>query len=140
MFLHCIFLASTVRFPCMYVTTLYDLCNTSVFRKHCQIKYALITYWIISIHDCMYSWHVKYNQNFRKSAGTIIEISPLRNMIETSVFFHYTYCGELATPLLTVKPVGEYSTTFVQYLYISCYLSDNKPVLSYLSSRLLPQW
>ncbi len=41
-------------------------------------------------------------------------------------------CGELATPLLTIKPVGEYSTTFVQYLYISCYLSDNKPVLSYL--------
>jgi hypothetical protein len=33
-----------------------------------------------------------------------------------------------------------YSTTFVQYLYISCYLSDNKPVLSYLLSRLLPQW
>jgi hypothetical protein len=24
-------------------------------------------------------------------------------------------------------------------MYISCYLSDNKPVLSYLSSRLLPQ-
>ncbi len=48
-------------------------------------------------------------------------------------------CGELATPLLTVKPVGMYSTSFVQYLYISCYLSDNKPVLSYLLSRLLPQ-
>jgi hypothetical protein len=48
-------------------------------------------------------------------------------------------CGELATPLLTVKPVGVYSTTLVQYLYISCYLSDNKPVLSYLLSRLLPQ-
>jgi hypothetical protein len=49
-------------------------------------------------------------------------------------------CRELATPLLTVKPVGVYSTTLVQYLYISCYLSDNKPVLSYLLSRLLPQW
>jgi hypothetical protein len=48
-------------------------------------------------------------------------------------------CGELATPLLTVKPVGVYSTILVQYLYISCYLSDNKPVLSYLLSRLLPQ-
>jgi hypothetical protein len=47
-------------------------------------------------------------------------------------------CGELATPLMTVKPVGVYSTTLVQYLYISCYLSDNKPVLSYLLSRLLP--
>ncbi len=50
------------------------------------------------------------------------------------------HCGELATPLLTVKPVGVYSTTLVQYLYISCYLLDNKPVLSYLFSRLLPQW
>jgi hypothetical protein len=48
-------------------------------------------------------------------------------------------CGELATPLLTVKPVGVYSTTLVQYLYISCYLSDNKPVLSYLLSCLLQQ-
>ncbi len=35
-------------------------------------------------------------------------------------------CGELATPLLTVKPVGVYSTTFVQYLYISCYLTINQ--------------
>ncbi len=33
-----------------------------------------------------------------------------------------------------------YSTTFLQYLYISCYLSDNKPVLSYLLLGLLPQW
>jgi hypothetical protein len=33
-----------------------------------------------------------------------------------------------------------YSTTFVQYLYISCYLSENKPVLSYLLMCLLPQW
>ncbi len=41
-------------------------------------------------------------------------------------------CGELATPLLTVKPVGVYSITLVQYLYMSCYLSDNKPVLSHL--------
>ncbi len=32
-----------------------------------------------------------------------------------------------------------YSTNCVQYLYISCYLSDNKPVLSYLLLRLLPQ-
>jgi hypothetical protein len=47
--------------------------------------------------------------------------------------------GELATSLLTVKPVGVYSTTLVQYLYISCYLSDNKTVLSYLFLCLLPQ-
>jgi hypothetical protein len=32
-----------------------------------------------------------------------------------------------------------YSITLVQYLYISCYLSDNKPVLSYLLWCLLPQ-
>jgi hypothetical protein len=32
-----------------------------------------------------------------------------------------------------------YPTTCVQYLYISCYLSDNKPVLSCLLSCLLPQ-
>jgi hypothetical protein len=32
-----------------------------------------------------------------------------------------------------------YSTTCVQYLYISRYLSDNKPVLSYLLLCLLPQ-
>ncbi len=32
-----------------------------------------------------------------------------------------------------------YSTTLVQYLSISCYLSDNKPVLSYLLLCLLPQ-
>ncbi len=35
--------------------------------------------------------------------------------------------------------LGVYSSTLVQSLYISCYLSDNKPVLSYLLSRLLPQ-
>jgi hypothetical protein len=33
-----------------------------------------------------------------------------------------------------------YSTTFVQYLYASCYLPENKPVLSYLLLHLLPQW
>ncbi len=33
-----------------------------------------------------------------------------------------------------------YSTTCVQYLYISCYLSDNKPVLLYLLLCLLPQY
>jgi hypothetical protein len=31
-----------------------------------------------------------------------------------------------------------YSITLVQYLYMSCYISVNKPVLSYLLSRLLP--
>ncbi len=37
-----------------------------------------------------YSWRGMYNQNFQKSAGTKIEISPLKNMIETSSFFHCT--------------------------------------------------
>ncbi len=32
-----------------------------------------------------------------------------------------------------------YSTTLVQYLYISCYLFRKKPVLSYLLLRLLSQ-
>ncbi len=32
-----------------------------------------------------------------------------------------------------------YSTTLVQYLYISCYLFSNIPMLSYLLLRLLPQ-
>ncbi len=32
-----------------------------------------------------------------------------------------------------------YATTCVQYLYISCYLLDNKPELSYLLLCLLPQ-
>ncbi len=31
-----------------------------------------------------------YNQNFQKSAGTKIYIFPLKNMIETSGFFHCT--------------------------------------------------
>ncbi len=35
-----------------------------------------------------YSRRGKYSHNFRKMAGTKIEISPLRNMIETSGFFH----------------------------------------------------
>jgi hypothetical protein len=32
-----------------------------------------------------------------------------------------------------------YSSQPVQYLYISCYVTVNNPVLSYLLSRLLPQ-
>jgi hypothetical protein len=35
-----------------------------------------------------YSRRDKYSHNFQKTAGTKIEISPLRNMIETSGFFH----------------------------------------------------
>jgi hypothetical protein len=52
-------------------------------------------------------------------------------------------CGEQSTLLVTVKPVGWiaqlYNCTIVQYLYISCYVFSNKPVLSYLLLHLLPQ-
>jgi hypothetical protein len=60
--------------------------------------------------------------------------------IQSFTKYMYYIVRELATSLLTVKPVGVNSTTLVQYLYISCYLSDNKPVLSYLLLCLLPQW
>ncbi len=43
-------------------------------------------------------------------------------------------------PFRPSTQLGVYSSTLVQSLYISCCLSDNKPVLSYLLSRLLPQW
>jgi hypothetical protein len=45
-------------------------------------------------------------------------------------------------PWSAVRPAGctpTHWTVHVQCLYISCYLSVNKPVLSYLLSRLLPQ-
>ncbi len=53
------------------------------------------------------------------------------------------HCGHLPTPLATVRPVGctpitLYCTCTVQC--IGCYVTVNKPVLSYLSLRLLPQW
>jgi hypothetical protein len=37
------------------------------------------------------------------------------------------------------KPFQQHWTVHVQYLYISCYVTVNKPVLSYLLSRLLLQ-
>jgi hypothetical protein len=46
-------------------------------------------------------------------------------------------------PWSAVRPAGctpTHWTVHVQCLYISCYLSVNKPVLSYLSSRLLPHY
>ncbi len=33
-----------------------------------------------------------------------------------------------------------YSNNPVLHLYLSCYVTVSKPVLSYLSLRLLPQW
>ncbi len=46
----------------------------------------------------------------------------------------------LPTPLVTVKPVRRtLSSLYIQYLYISCYVTANKLVLSYLLLCLLPQ-
>jgi hypothetical protein len=52
------------------------------------------------------------------------------------------YCGHLPTPLVDGQTSRVYSSNPVQYLYISCncYVTANKPVLSYLLLRLLPQW
>ncbi len=61
-------------------------------------------------------------------------------MVLRKLITYWLIYGHLPTSLLTVLPVGMYSTTLVQYLYISGYLPDNKPVLSYLLLCLLPQW
>jgi hypothetical protein len=74
------------------------------------------------------------------SSGTTTEVGPLTSSPPSR---GQSSGGALWTPVYT--PTDRltswvYFTTFVQYLYISCYLSDNKPVLSYLLLRLLPQW
>ncbi len=48
-------------------------------------------------------------------------------------------CGHLPTPLVDGQTSRVYSNNAVQYLYISCCVTVNKPVLSYLLLRLLPQ-
>ncbi len=54
---------------------------------------------------------------------------------------HILYCGELPTPLDTVKPVRRTLVNlYIQYLYINHLLSVNKLVLSCLLLRLLPQY
>ncbi len=53
---------------------------------------------------------------------------------------YYSCCGELATPLVDGQTSWVYCITLVQSLYISCYVSSNKLVLSYLSLCLLPKW
>ncbi len=64
-----------------------------------------------------------------------------RNRIHFAFIRLAQECGELATPLVTVEPVGSPPPPlYSACMYISCYLSDNKPVLSYLLLRLLPQW
>jgi hypothetical protein len=45
-----------------------------------------------AVHTSMSMLHIlaTYSHNFRKTAGTKMEISPLKYMIETYGFFHYT--------------------------------------------------
>ncbi len=57
-----------------------------------------------------------------------------------SSLYSGTVQGWWSTPQLVRRSVEVYSITLVQYLYVRCYLSDNKLVLSYLLSHLLPQW
>ncbi len=49
-------------------------------------------------------------------------------------------CGDLATLLVDGQTSWVYCITLVQSLQISCYISCNKLVLSYLSLCLLPQF
>jgi hypothetical protein len=48
-------------------------------------------------------------------------------------------CGDLPTPLVNGQTSWVYPSIPVQSLYISCYVTVNKLVLSYLLLRLLPQ-
>ncbi len=50
------------------------------------------------------------------------------------------YCGDLPTPLVDDQTSWVYSSNPVQFLYISCYVTANKLVLSYLLLRFLPQY
>jgi hypothetical protein len=47
-------------------------------------------------------------------------------------------CGELPAPLVNGQASRMYPINPVQYLYISCYVTANNQVLSYLLLRLLP--
>jgi hypothetical protein len=58
----------------------------------------------------------------------------------------YRYFTKLHAPISTIihlrysQTSRVYSNNPVLHLYISCYVTVNKPVLSYLLLRLLPQW
>jgi hypothetical protein len=74
------------------------------------------------------------------STGTATEVGPLTSSPPCR---GQSSGGALWTPAYIPgdRPASwMYSTTCVQYLYISCYLSGNKPVLSYLKLCLLPQY
>ncbi len=49
-------------------------------------------------------------------------------------------CGDLPSPPRCGQTSWVYSSNPVQFLYISCYVTVNKLVLSYLLLHLLPQW
>jgi hypothetical protein len=55
-------------------------------------------------------------------------------------YLEYLYCGDLPTPLVDGQTSWVYPSIPLQSLYISCYVTDNKLVLSYLLLRLLPQY
>jgi hypothetical protein len=74
------------------------------------------------------------------STGTATEVGPLTSSPPSQ---GHSSGGALWTPAYIPDDCPAswmYSTTYVQYLFISCYLSDNKPVLSYLLLHLLPQY
>ncbi len=98
---------------------------------------VIFPYKKVSIIHYSLLFHIKSNDNFVNQYFSHTKYVSLTLIVTNP---HKKYCEHLPTPLLTVSPVGVYSITLVQYLYISCYLSDNKPVLSYLLSHLLPQW
>ncbi len=50
------------------------------------------------------------------------------------------YCGDLPASLVDGQTSWVYPSIPVKPLYISCYVTDNKLVLLYLSLCLLPQW
>ncbi len=73
------------------------------------------------------------------STGTVTEVGPLTSSPPSR---GQSSGGALWTPAYTPgdsQTSRVYSNNPVLHLYISCYVTVNKPVLSYLSSRLLPQ-
>jgi hypothetical protein len=74
------------------------------------------------------------------STGTAPEVRPLTSSPPSRGQSSGEPCGELATSLVTVSPVRCNPPPVVQYLYISCNLSDNELVLLYLLLCLLPQY
>jgi hypothetical protein len=81
---------------------------------------------------CLHSLHRRGTRpiNWHRQRGWTSDLLPAKARAQGKP------CGELPTSLVTVKPVRRTLATL--YLYISCYVTANKPVLSYLLLRLLP--